>query len=167
MTAISGSSVPRMMMGHGFMALILVWVLLLVLLPGLLARDTGGRVVTMVSAGTYVVASLICHQRPDRSFRLGGVQMPVCARCAGVYLGGAVGTLLASVRRRKDGRRARVTTPALRWVLLGAAIPTVVSVMAEFGGWLPSGRELRAVAALPLGATVTWVASLVIRGELA
>lgn len=28
-----------------------------------------------------------CHQRPDRSFFLKGYQVPVCARCSGVFFG--------------------------------------------------------------------------------
>lgn len=28
-----------------------------------------------------------CHQRPDRSFYIKGYQMPICARCSGVFLG--------------------------------------------------------------------------------
>ncbi|MBP5604113.1 MAG: DUF2085 domain-containing protein [Ruminiclostridium sp.] len=28
-----------------------------------------------------------CHQRPERSFFIGGYQFPVCARCTGVLVG--------------------------------------------------------------------------------
>ncbi len=28
-----------------------------------------------------------CHQKPERSFFIGGYQFPVCARCTGVLLG--------------------------------------------------------------------------------
>lgn len=28
-----------------------------------------------------------CHQKPERSFYIHGYQMPVCARCTGVFLG--------------------------------------------------------------------------------
>lgn len=34
-----------------------------------------------------------CHQRADRSFRLGNFQMPVCCRCQGVYTGYIIGLL--------------------------------------------------------------------------
>lgn len=32
-----------------------------------------------------------CHQRPERSFFLGGYQLPLCARCCGMLLGQAAG----------------------------------------------------------------------------
>lgn len=41
-----------------------------------------------------------CHQIPERSFFVGGYQMPVCARCFGMIAGeifGIVGALLLAV----------------------------------------------------------------------
>lgn len=32
-----------------------------------------------------------CHQRAERSFRIGNFQMPVCSRCQGVYTGYIIG----------------------------------------------------------------------------
>ena len=152
---------------QGFVALTFGWALTLVMVPFLLAHTEEERVLTAVSAGTYIFAGVICHQLPERSFRPWGVQMPVCARCAGLYFGGAVGALVAGITRRRDSARNRVEMLSLRWVLLASALPTGMSFVAELGGWVPVGEELRAVASVPLGATVTWVASLVIRGELA
>ena len=157
---------PRAWLARGFLVATVAWMLMLVMVPFLLARGTGARAVTAASAGTYLVWSIVCHQRPDRSFRLWGVQMPVCARCAGLYLGAVVGALLAGGRR---GARvtASMASPALRVLVLAAAVPTGVTWLAEAVGWLPFACGLRAVAAVPLGAAVTWVASLAIRGELA
>jgi hypothetical protein len=56
---------------------------------------------------------------------------------------------------------------ALRWVVVGAAVPTGVSVVMEALGIVEGSTVVRAVGAIPLGAAVTWVVSLVIRGELA
>ena len=216
---------PRAWLARGFLVVTAAWMLMLVAVPLLLAHETGGRAVTATSAGTYLVGSLICHQRPGRSFRPWGVQMPVCARCAGLYLGAAVGGLLAGVgvpfRRFADrcsgilqvvldtasrqgtaqrgrnqaacvggaappggmpgpdagrqslirdtelgGTAASRPSPSLRLMVLAAAVPTGVTWVAEAVGWLPFADGLRAVAAVPLGVAVTWVASLVIRGEL-
>ncbi len=41
----------------------------------------------------FAAGGLICHQRPERSFFLDGQQFPVCARCTGLYLSGALGIL--------------------------------------------------------------------------
>ena len=166
MTMPTGAVWPRAWLARGFLGATLAWMLMLVLVPFLLAHETGGRAVRAASAGTYLVGSVICHQRPDRSFRLWGVQMPVCARCAGLYLGAAVGALLAGVRRRAGGGTARMASRALRMMVLAAAVPTAATWLGEAVGWLPFAGGVRAAAAVPLGAAVTWVVSLVIRGEL-
>ena len=66
-------------------------------------------------------------------------------------------------RRLLGADRASV----LRWVVVGSAVPTVVSVVMEALGIVEGSAVIRAVGAIPLGAAVTWVVSLVIRGELA
>ena len=33
----------------------------------------------------YTLCGHICHQKPDRSLYIAGVQFPLCARCTGIY----------------------------------------------------------------------------------
>ena len=188
-------STARRWIGVAFTAVTLGWLLLVLLTPVALARDIGGRAVTLTAAGTYLFGGVVCHQLPDRSFHPAGVQMPVCARCAGLYFGAGLGVLAAAAfRRRGAGRLGRrqgwtggggAAPPVsagggqeyggaanrapgwLRWAVLAAAAPTGITFAAEMAGWLPSIGELRAAAGVPLGVAVTWVASLVIRGDLA
>ena len=40
-----------------------------------------------------------CHQIPERSFFIFGVQMPLCCRCTGLYLGGLVFIVLLLKRK--------------------------------------------------------------------
>jgi len=42
----------------------------------------------------------VCHQLPERSLRLGGVTLPLCARCTGTYLG-ALGAMAAVALLRR------------------------------------------------------------------
>ena len=140
MTMPTGAVWPRVWLARGFLGATLIWMLVLVLVPFLLAHEPGGRGVRAASAGTYLVGSLICHQRPDRSFRPWGVQMPVCARCAGLYLGAAVGALLAWVRRPAGRGTARTASRALRMMVLAAAVPTGATWLGpgwvrRSGGW--------------------------------
>ncbi len=44
-----------------------------------------------VIAGTRGIGYAVCHQLPTHSFFLGGQQLPLCARCTGIYLGFMVG----------------------------------------------------------------------------
>lgn len=40
------------------------------------------------------VCTSTCHQRADRSYFIGNYQLPVCARCQGVYLGYLLGLFI-------------------------------------------------------------------------
>ena len=105
-------------------------------------------------AVVYGLGSLVCHQLPDRSFHVAGFQLPVCARCLGIYVGASVG--IASVWLRSDRGRTVLPMPAreLRWLAAVAATPTLVTVAFEMvGAWYPSNNT-RAFAGLPLGMLV-------------
>jgi hypothetical protein len=49
-----------------------------------------------VRAAVAPVYADLCHQRPERSYALGGEPMPVCARCLGVWLGLLAAALAAA-----------------------------------------------------------------------
>ncbi len=127
-----------------------VWVAILVASPLALAHGY-----TLLPALVYEAGGLICHQRPERSFHLAGVQLPVCARCFGLYASGAIGAVTAAVigvpaSSRSEDRNAAV-------VLALAALPTAFTVAMEWIGMLHPGGAARAVAALPLGIAAGWV----------
>ena len=98
----------------------------------------------------YAASSRICHQRPERSFVIAGFQMPVCARCSGLYASGALGALLAWSRPRRSPRFGRA-------LLFAAAVPTALTFALEFSGLMRFSNATRAIAALPLGACAGWV----------
>jgi uncharacterized membrane protein len=147
--------------------LALVWPALLVAAPALPVP---------VAALLYATGSLICHQLPERSFHLQMFQLPVCARCLGLYAGGALGSLgaLAIAARpvivgwpfivgrlfiagrpftgRLAGRPRPLYTPTVI-----AALPTAITFALEWGlGWRISNLT-RALAGVPLGLTVAFV----------
>jgi uncharacterized membrane protein len=130
-----------------FVCLGLVWLALVVSAPFL---------PVVPAALTYVVAGLACHQIPERSFHAGAVQLPVCARCLGIYVGFAAASLA--------GLRVRSLTPrAARAIAAVGSIPTVVTVVAEWMGLWQTSNGVRFAAGLPLGAAV----GLVVIGALA
>lgn len=115
---------------------------------------TGPWVSTMtgtVGGWLYAVGSLICHQRPERSFHLGAAQLPVCARCLGLYAGGAGGLLAWTIvgSRRRSPWPARQATFAL--ALTGA--PTAITVVTASLGIGDPSNLWRAGLAAPLGIT--------------
>ena len=109
-----------------------------------------------LAAITYLFGSLICHQLPDRSFHLDGVQLPVCARCIGLY----AGTALMTLSRLVPWSGARTNdqgwlTP--RTILVAGLAPTLLTVVLEMlGAWSPS-NVVRAAAGLALGGAVAFV----------
>lgn len=124
----------------------LAWVALLLLAPAALHHEG----LAAFSAHLYAASSQICHQRPDRSFALAGAQLPVCARCFGLYASGAAGVLAAWLAAPRP-------LPRARWILAVAAVPTGVTWALEAGGLAGFSNVARASAALPLGAAAGWV----------
>jgi uncharacterized membrane protein len=105
----------------------------------------------------YGVGSFICHQIPERSFHLAGFQLPVCARCLGIYVGAAVGAAFVLTRWRSGEDPSGSSSAARRRLAMVAAIPTLVTVVLEMAGlWSPSNLT-RAVAGVPLGGIVAFV----------
>jgi uncharacterized membrane protein len=120
------------------------WLALLILAPVLPVP---------IAALLYALGSRICHQRPERSFHLFAVQLPVCARCAGIYAGGAAGSLLmlsASVRQRLCGFSPRT-------LLLAGLLPTLMTIIIEWSGAWAGANDARAAAGMPLGLAVAFV----------
>jgi uncharacterized membrane protein len=107
-----------------------------------------------------MAGALVCHQRVDRSLMLGGEPMPVCARCTGIYLSGALGATAAWLTVQSMPRHTRA------WIL-AAATPTLVSVAVEWGGLMQPGNGVRALAALPVGAACGWIFVRLLRAEAA
>jgi uncharacterized membrane protein len=118
-----------------------------------------------VAGVLYAIGSFICHQIPERSFYLHGFQLPVCARCFGLYAGGATGSLAAVFAGRALSARAAWShrSPgtggkgALYVATAIAALPTIATLALEWGaGWRVS-NVVRAASGLPLGFAVAFV----------
>jgi hypothetical protein len=136
------------------------WVAIVVATPLALAHGY-----ILLPTVVYEAAGLICHQRPERSFHLAGIQLPVCARCLGLYASGAAGAVAACLAGLRGSSRA--PSPRAPLVLALAALPTGVTVGLEWADVLHPVGVARALAALPLGALAGWlvVRALAARGS--
>ena len=134
-----------------------LWIFILVAAP--YAAASRNPLLVAAAAFVYQGGGLICHQRPERSFHLAGVQLPVCGRCFGLYGSAALGALAAWL--------AAVAGPMrhARAALIVAAVPTALTVALEFAGFMQPGNVGRAISALPLGATAAWVFVRSLRAE--
>jgi len=114
-----------------------LWTAGVVLAPWLAAHDSvlGGLLRLVYRPG--------CHQIADRCLDLGFGPMAVCARCAGLYLGGTLALLWTIVRNRPY-------RPRLLWLAVVAA-PTILDFAAGRVGLPSLGNWIRFAVALPLG----------------
>jgi len=136
-----------------------------ILWPALLSAATVERIRGEAPAFTttiYLIASRVCHQRPERSFQSRAVTWPVCARCSGLYLSAPIGAILALLAVRRGTTRS---PRRIRQVLALAALPTLVTLGVEWSGALPVTSVWRALAAVPLGAAVAWAVTAVAPGS--
>lgn len=87
----------------------------------------------------------LCHQLPSRCLDLDGRPWAVCARCAGLYLGGAAALAIAAF-----SRRAARLAPRPAWLLV-AALPTALdaALATLAGAGVPNLPRL--ILALPAG----------------
>ena len=122
--------------------------------------------------GMYAVGSLICHQLPERSFHLWSAQLPVCARCTGIYAGGAIAAIVALMKAaltgtaRLEPRPTYNITPvghrfsgatlfsSARATLIVAAIPTIATLAFEWTTGQMPANWIRALAGSAIGAAV-------------
>lgn len=118
----------------------------------------------------YLFGSRICHQIAERSFHLDGAQLPVCARCLGIYAGAAMGVIVALrlpgprrvdpeapwhpayVHREYIGRVPR-SGPAARYVMSAAAL-NLATIVIEWSGLWHLSNGVRATAGALLGIAV-------------
>ena len=138
----------------------LAWSAILLAAP--FALTSGNPRLVTAATAVYNGAGLICHQRAERSFHLAGVQQPVCARCTGLYVSGAAGSLAAWTLWRRPRAPRRI-----RSVLVLAAAPTALTVALEFAGLVYPSNTVRAMCGLPLGAAGAWVCIQSLRAEAA
>jgi uncharacterized membrane protein len=132
-----------------FVAACAAWAVLIVAAPFLASRAHASPLANGLIFGVYAIGSLVCHQLPERSSQLWGAQMPVCARCAGIYVGAFLGAV-AALALRASVRRSRL--------ILGLAVtPTLVTLVYEWTtGDMPS-HAIRAAAGVPIGLAVAWL----------
>jgi uncharacterized membrane protein len=134
-----------------FIAASVVWVGLLLAAPFVASRPHASTAATLFVVSVYGVGSLVCHQLAERSYHLWAMQMPVCARCAGIYAGAALSAVCA-VRYRTTAvvRHARL-------FLILAATPTALTLVYEWTTGQMPAHTIRALAGVPLGAVAAWL----------
>ncbi len=138
-------------------AAVVVWTGRMLIVTTRLAAIPRGGANSWFTPLVYRFASVICHQRPERSFVLWQTQMPVCARCTGIYVGALLATVALWQADRLAGRRAVATPLASDVVRCCTGAHAALTLAWEWTtGTVPS-NAWRAAAGVPLGLAVTVV----------
>jgi uncharacterized membrane protein len=173
-----GTSVPsgvltsRLTAGRSFLVVAAAAVTWAIVLPAATyaASQAARSWLTAGAAIIYTIGSVICHQLPERSFYFWATAMPVCARCAGIYTGGAL-VAVAMVVRVRAGRpdradRAPGAGPGFSRTIMGlAALPALASLLYEWTTGQTPSNTVRAVTGLVLGGGAALVILSAIRAE--
>ncbi len=124
----------------------LAWIALILATPWLMAERH-----PLASAALYQGFSAVCHQIPERSFYFRGYPMGVCSRCASIYAGFVIGLLLYPFAR--DLREGAFPP---RWILIAAAIPTVIDFAGGILGLFTNTFLSRSLTGILFGAVVAF-----------
>ncbi len=107
----------------------------------------------------------LCHQLPERSFFGGGVQLPVCARDTGIYIGVLLSLAIISAIGR--GSRPRQLPTRAGWVVIALMIGTMaLDGGTEYAGLRGTTNELRLITGLLSGFAIGAILTPMINDEL-
>jgi len=123
---------------------LIIWSLLIIVSPltqppGTIYLGNGGKVniadnaeyinshiTNPIARGVYLIGDIMCHQHADRSYFIGGNQMPFCARCTGIFLGLTIGMIIGTIFKVKIGVGLYILT------LLPMALDGVIQLLTPY-----------------------------------
>jgi uncharacterized membrane protein len=134
---------------YGFiLALTTVWCFLFVVTPILCDSTITGK---KAGALIWLFFGATCHQIPERSFKLFGHPLAVCARCTGIYFGFLLGTILYPFFKNWENH----ALPSWKW-LFWAALPAGSEFILSKIGILHTGLIIRSISGMIIGGTVSF-----------
>lgn len=107
----------------------------------------------------------LCHQLPERSFFGGGVQVPVCARDTGIYLG-FVCSLMLFVLLERGRRRTEFPPPWIIAVGLAFLATMAFDGVTSYAGLRETTNALRLITGLLAGWSLPLLVVPMLNGAL-
>lgn len=107
----------------------------------------------------------LCHQLAERSFFGGGLQVPVCARDTGIYVGFVIGLIALHVGHRR--KRPSELPPWPSMVLIGAFLGMMVfDGVTSYAGMRSTTNDLRLLTGLTAGFALSALTLPLINSQL-
>lgn len=92
----------------------------------------------------------LCHQLPERSFAAGGLQLPVCARDTGIYVGFVISLMVMAVLHRRERPRGFPSTTG--WVFVCVLVAMMAwDGISSYAGFRSTTNDLRLFTGLAAG----------------
>jgi uncharacterized membrane protein len=141
---------------RAYVAAAIAWTIALPLGAWIASRAHASGAASALAIAIYGIGGVVCHQLRERSFHLWSAQLPVCARCTGVYLGAAIGVAVPAIRPSEAGP-SKLGPYRARTIVIAAAMPSLATLVYEWTtGDMPS-NWIRFAAGLPLGVAASWL----------
>jgi hypothetical protein len=144
----------------GLAAISVGWIFMLIAAAATASLPNPGSIPYAFATVVYLVGSVVCHQRPERSFQWWSAQAPVCARCVGIYVGAALGATWAlggaSIRSAVPSAALDRLSARVRVSLALAVMPTLLTLLFEWGTGMMPSHWIRLAAGLVLGAVAAF-----------
>lgn len=107
----------------------------------------------------------LCHQLPERSFFGGGVQVPVCARDTGIYVGFMIALAAIAIIHRP--LRPRDFPDRWGWGVLGVFVAAMgFDGVSSYAGWRTTTNDLRLLTGIMAGFAAAAVIAPILNDEL-
>jgi uncharacterized membrane protein len=151
-----------MTMVWAFAAASVLWALSLPVSAAVQAYANGESIWRGATLVVYIIGNFVCHQRPERSFHLASISLPVCARCVGIYAGAALVGIVVVVKRSNLSNPSNLLNPSnlssrARLALLVGALPSIGTLVYEWTTGRVPANAIRALSGAPLGAAAAFV----------
>ncbi len=106
----------------------------------------------------------LCHQLSERSFAAGGVQLPVCARDTGIYIGFV--TCVAVLQALGRGRRSEPPGWTVSAIAAAFLALMVIDGVTSYAGIRATTNDIRLLTGLTAGFAIALFATPIVNGQL-
>jgi uncharacterized membrane protein len=106
-----------------------------------------------------------CHQLPERSFRLNGRRMPVCARCTGIIIGNLIGEAACLIASGLNPYSRFHIQRSINYCLIMSSfmIPLLLDGSIQFFTGYESNNPLRLVTGILYGIAISSIIDELVR----